>query len=301
MPVVLVVDDSPVDRKLIGRLLEKGRDYTIDYAAHGVEALRQLESRMADVVLTDLQMPNMDGLRLVETIRRLYPALPVLIMTAHGSEDIATKALMAGAAGFVPKGGLARALVDAVESVLSATKPKGQQERLLECLNSGELVFELDNDRALFPALLDWIQQLLAGLRLVDRSEALRVALAVEEALLNALYHGNLELNQEEIFAANTQFHESGHGRPEPGEQPVPEGRRIRLAMRFSGDEASFTVRDSGTGFDTAAMPDPLDAATLIRDTGRGLVLMHTFMDEVRFNAEGNEVTLVKRKEKNPA
>ncbi|HEY5312295.1 MAG TPA: response regulator [Pirellulales bacterium] len=298
MPIVLVVDDSPVDRRLIGRLLEKGKDYTVDYAGHGVEALRQLETRMADIVLTDMQMPNMDGLKLVETIHRMYPLLPVIIMTAHGSEDIAVKALMAGAAGFVPKGGLARALVDAVESVLSATRPKGQQERLLECVNSGECALELENDRALFAPLLEWVQQLLAGLRLVDRSEALRVALAVEEALLNALYHGNLELSQEEMFEATSRFHEGGGDRPEPGQQAVPTARRIHVDIRFSREQASFTIRDDGAGFDSATLPNPLDPATLTSETGRGLVLMRTFMDEVRFNAEGNEVTLVKVKAK---
>ena len=88
----------------------------------------RLESRMVDIVLTDLQMPNMDGLKLVETIHRLYPLLPVIIMTAHGSEDIAVKAgVDRRAAGFVPKGGLAQALVDAVESVLSATHPRASK------------------------------------------------------------------------------------------------------------------------------------------------------------------------------
>jgi CheY-like chemotaxis protein len=296
MPIVLVVDDSPVDRRLIGRLLEKGSDYTVDYAAHGVEALRQIEGRMVDLVLTDLQMPNMDGLKLVETIHRMYPLLPVIIMTAHGSEDIAVKALMAGAAGFVPKGGLARALVDAVESVLSVTRPKGEQERLLECLSSGEFALEFDNDRSLFARLLEWIQQLLTAMRVVDSSEALRVALAVEEALLNALYHGNLELSDEEIFAATTQFHESGAGRPAPGQRPIPDGRRIHVGIRFSREQVTFTVRDSGSGFDAATLPDPLDTTTLTRETGRGLVLMRTFMDEVRFNTKGNEVVLVKRR-----
>ena len=106
MATVLVVDDSPVDRRLAGKLLERNSQLAVDYAAHGGEALRQMEQRMPDLVLTDLQMPNMDGLRLVETVRRLYPLVPVIIMTAHGSEDVAVKALMSGAAGFVPKGGL---------------------------------------------------------------------------------------------------------------------------------------------------------------------------------------------------
>jgi anti-sigma regulatory factor (Ser/Thr protein kinase) len=55
-------------------------------------------------------------------------------------------------------------------------------------------------------------------------------------------------------------------------------------------------VRDEGRGFDPATLPDPLDPAQLETTTGRGLLLIRTFMDEVSFNATGNEITIVKRR-----
>ena len=60
--------------------------------------------------------------------------------------------------------------------------------------------------------------------------------------------------------------------------------------------EAVLTVRDEGAGFDPGTLPDPTDPANLGRSCGRGLFLIRSFMDEVRHNAAGNEITLVKRR-----
>jgi len=55
-------------------------------------------------------------------------------------------------------------------------------------------------------------------------------------------------------------------------------------------------LRDEGKGFDPATVPDPCDAKNLARLSGRGLMLIRTFMDEVRFSERGNELTMVKRR-----
>ena len=298
MPTILVVDDSPVDRRLVGRLLEKNASYAIDYAAHGVEALKQFEHRVPDVVLTDLQMPNMDGLRLVESVRRLYPLVPVIVMTAHGSEDVAVKAMLSGAAGFVPKGGPAAALLEAVESVLDAAQPKGHHDQLFACLDSIDCQLTLENDRSLIPPLLQHVQGLLAGMQLADETGRLRTALALEEALLNALYHGNLELNPEEAQMAGSQLHGNGQDPAALRRSESPFcNRRIHVGIQVSRSAARFVIRDDGTGFDPTSLPDPYDPANFLRETGRGMVLMRMFMDEVTFNDSGNEVVLVKRRE----
>ena len=113
--VVLVVDDSPVDRRLAGGILEKSH-YQAAYAGNGVEALAALEHQLPSVVLTDLQMPEMDGLELVEAIRNKYPLVPVILMTAHGSETIAIQALQRGAASYVPKKDLATDLLESART-----------------------------------------------------------------------------------------------------------------------------------------------------------------------------------------
>ena len=103
MTTVLVVDDSEVDRRLIGGLLEELPGCTIVYAKDGVEALEQVRDTAPDVIVTDLRMPKLDGLELVKTIRKHHPATPIVLITAHGSEILAVEALKQGAAGYVPK------------------------------------------------------------------------------------------------------------------------------------------------------------------------------------------------------
>ena len=93
-PIVLVVDDSPVDRRLAGTLLEKDLGCKALYAGNGVEALAVMERELPTVVLTDLLMPEMDGVLLVQALRRRYPQVPIILMTAHGSEAIAIRALL---------------------------------------------------------------------------------------------------------------------------------------------------------------------------------------------------------------
>ena len=84
MPTVLIVDDNPIDRRLAAGVVEKvGMDTA--FAVHGKAALEVIERAVPDVVLTDLLMPEMDGLELVERIRADYSAIPVILMTAHGS------------------------------------------------------------------------------------------------------------------------------------------------------------------------------------------------------------------------
>src|SRR5687767_9244295 len=110
MKKILVVDDSPVDQTLVGRLLQKCEGLEPIYADNGREALAAIEREEPDLVLTDLQMPEMDGLALVKAIRKQHSSVPVILMTAFGSEDIAMEALHRGAANYVPKKNLAKDL-----------------------------------------------------------------------------------------------------------------------------------------------------------------------------------------------
>src|SRR5690349_1832248 len=88
-PVVLVVDDNPLDCRLACATLEKHANVKTITANNGKAALLAIARQMPTVVLTDLQMPEMGGLELTEIIRDKYPEVPVILMTANGSEDIA--------------------------------------------------------------------------------------------------------------------------------------------------------------------------------------------------------------------
>src|SRR5262245_42134375 len=119
---VLVVDDAPVERRKAGGLVEESLGWRVAYAENGVQALEAIKQEAPDIVLTDLQMPEMGGLELVKAIRGHFPTLPVVLMTAHGSEEVAIQALRQGAASYVPKRGLSRDLAQTLEQVLAAAR-----------------------------------------------------------------------------------------------------------------------------------------------------------------------------------
>ena len=131
MPTILVVDDSPVDRQLFEGLLSKVEGFTVIHAGDGKQALEKIREWQVDLVVTDLQMPELDGLELVKTMRVEFPGIPVILVTGVGSEEVATQALNAGAASYVPKSKTAELLVPTVQNLIAIMREGHSLERLL--------------------------------------------------------------------------------------------------------------------------------------------------------------------------
>ena len=203
MTSILVVEDSPVDRCLISGLLTKEPAWTVETAEHGLAALEKIGQAVPDLVLTDLQMPQMDGLDLVAAVLTAeYPGLPIILMTAHGSESLAVEALKSVVASYVPKSQLADILQSTVREVLALTAANRGHERLIESLTSTEFCFSLENDPSLIDAVVDLMQQMLSGIGLCEPSQRLQLGVVLDQALRNAMYHGNLELSVEQMQEA---------------------------------------------------------------------------------------------------
>ncbi len=294
MPSVLVVDDSPLDRHLAVALLKKSPDYTVFEAVDGKDALAKIELHLPDVVVTDMMMPNLNGLELVAAVKEEYPMLPIILMTSLGSEEIAVQALQRGASSYVPKRSLASELLEIVDRVLTATQEVRGRSRLLSRLSRYEYSFTLENQLELVCAISSFLREEAIRLRLCSRPECLRLGVAVEEALLNSYYHGNLEISSALREEDHKLYHETALQRSQ--ESPYRE-RHIYVSVKITPTQAIYSVRDEGPGFDPATLPDPTDPANLDRPCGRGMLLMRTFMDNVIYNDKGNEVTLFKERD----
>ena len=291
MTRVLVVDDCAVDRTLAGEILKKEAGFIIDYARSGEEALQQIERAVPELVLTDLQMPRIDGLQLVSAVREKYPRVPIILMTSQGSEEIAFRALQLGAASYVPKTFLHDGLWDTVRKVLQASVSQGYHQKALQCLARSDRVFSLANDPSLFTPLIVHFQEECEALGICNRADRVRLGVGLGEALANAMFHGNLELSSSLRETDSDAYHILAETRRR--ESPYQD-RRIEIEVRLARGRAVFVIRDEGPGFDPRALPDPTDPANLEKVTGRGILLMQAFMDHVGFNARGNEVTMVK-------
>ncbi len=289
---VLIVDDSSIDRRIAGSIVEKFAGLRPTFASDGKQALESIALEEPAVVLTDLQMPGMDGLALVQNIREKFPRLPVILMTAHGSEDVAIHALRAGATNYVPKKSLARELAETLRQVLAISAVDRQRQKLLSLLRRRESSYLLDNDSRLITPFIHLLQEDLGGMGLCDATAAMRVGVALQEALSNALFHGNLEVDSELRQEDERQYY--GLAERRRAEEPYRD-RRILVEARLDRDSATYTIEDEGPGFDTSSLDRPIDPEDLMRIGGRGMLLIRTFMDEVSHNAKGNRITLVKR------
>jgi DNA-binding NtrC family response regulator len=118
--VLVVDDDADLGKVLVALLASQG--YTGEHVASGAQALARIEARPFDAVLTDLRMPDMDGMAVLAEVRRRWPALPVILLTAHGSIPAAVEAMRAGAADFMLKPFVPEELAFVVGKALAATQ-----------------------------------------------------------------------------------------------------------------------------------------------------------------------------------
>lgn len=102
MPNIIIVDDEQSLRQVL-ELVFREESYTVRTAFNGIQALEMLEAEPADVILTDVRMPDMDGIELLRNVRERNPDVGVVLMTAHSSVETARDAFKLGADDFIEK------------------------------------------------------------------------------------------------------------------------------------------------------------------------------------------------------
>jgi DNA-binding NtrC family response regulator len=130
---LLIAEDEPLLRVSMADALRK-EGWTVDVAADGAKALALFEHHLHDVVVTDLVMPSLDGMELLQRVKALQAETTVVLITAHGSVDKAVAAMRGGAADFVTKPFSMAQLLVRLESVGSYRQLQEQNVRLQEQL-----------------------------------------------------------------------------------------------------------------------------------------------------------------------
>ena len=122
MPNILVVEDSPTMRQLISFAIKRVPNSRVFEATDGVDALKKLASEKIDLILADINMPVMDGLKLVSLVRGnpTYKAIPIIIVTTEGAEEDRKRALAIGANAYLPKPIQTQELIKLVNGLLPA-------------------------------------------------------------------------------------------------------------------------------------------------------------------------------------
>ncbi|WP_153557764.1 ATP-binding response regulator [Roseimaritima sediminicola] len=294
MSSVLLVEDSPTQAMEIRLMLEE-RGHTVSVAADGTVALESLRKSVPEVVVTDLEMPGMTGLQLVETMQGEFPQVPAILITAQGSESLAVQALRRGAAAYVPKNMLGMLLNPTIRDVLGVLRADQSYARLVDSLTFNRFVFRLPSEPFLIAPLVDLVVQMVSGMNLLSSTDLIRFSNALDHAIQNGMLFGNLELSAEQV----AQFRESFGDGIEPelvvqrrGVQPYSE-RRLEIDVEVSESEICCRLRDEGLGFDAETIHGDVESA-IQKEDGHGIALITSFMDQVTVDDSNHRLTLVK-------
>jgi two-component system, chemotaxis family, chemotaxis protein CheY len=117
---ILIVEDSPTMRQLVGFALKRLPGAEITEAADGVDGLKKVNAAKFDLIITDINMPVMDGLKLISLVRRdvNYRNIPIMIITTEGGAEDRERALTLGADAYITKPIQASQVLDTAKSLL---------------------------------------------------------------------------------------------------------------------------------------------------------------------------------------
>ncbi len=289
---ILIVDDQQVLRNVLVKFIQKAGFEPIE-AEDGKKAIDLYRTLHPAVVLSDIMMPRMDGLTLLNEIKKIDSQAVVILMTGYGNEDVLLKALRGGASNYFKKPFNFHEIVEVIKHLL-----KHQTELDLSQVYSPYLVKESKHfvfktiDADIFPIIN---QITLHFKNIVPLSEILNLKVGIEEILKNAVEHGNLSITTDEKNKAieRGKFGELVEDRLKKGGNA---DKKIFVNAEVTADLLKVTIRDEGDGFNWQSLPD-LQAESLLQYSGRGIFLTRIYFDELIYNQKGNEVTLIKSRE----
>lgn len=289
-PRILIVDDQDSLRKLIVKYMRKEGFEPIE-AENGKRAIELYRLMKPAVVLSDIMMPEMDGLTLLKEIKKIDKQASVILMTGYGSEEVLIESLRNGAANYFKKPFNFQEITEVIKHILKYRADLDSAQFCSPFITEEKKKFIFTTKEAdIFPI----INQIAINLTmLVPASEILNLKIGMEEILKNAIEHGNLTISAEEknqaleqgVFGKliNSRLKQNNNGR-----------KKIFITAKLDQEAFSVTIRDQGEGFNWKSLPQP-SGKSLLNFSGRGILLTRIYFDEVLYNDRGNEVTLVKR------
>ena len=133
---------------------------------------------------------------------------------------------------------------------------------------TSDILVEIPSDLALLEPVTDYLTKRIEQAWSMPADRCISLALALREALVNAIKHGNR------------------------GDS----SKRVRITAEVSRHEARFTVEDEGDGFNVTDVPQPRDPDNLLKSSGRGVLLIRSVMDDTKYNDRGNHLSMIKRR-----
>ncbi|NLF24914.1 MAG: response regulator [Deltaproteobacteria bacterium] len=266
-----------------------------DFVSDGQRALQAADDIRYDLVITDLALPGLNGIDLLRAIKQRKPEQAIIVTSASKNIDLALEVLREGVSDYLQKPLDFDSLARSVERTLSEVRLREDRDRLFRYVREQFTEYtctsaELVGQR--FPLMI--VEKLFRAGR-IDLDTKLKIELGFQEALVNSLEHGNLELKSE----WKEQFNHEGIDRytstkRERLQDPHFSQRLIRLRIQLARNILSINIKDEGPGFLYKEYLSARDNPAKLLCYGRGMALLSNGFDEVSYQGRGTEINMVK-------
>ncbi|MBF0289647.1 MAG: response regulator [SAR324 cluster bacterium] len=287
---ILIADDNLDILDQLKSFFEEQGHFVLE-AHDGDEALEIFKKKSIHAVFSALTMPKMGGLELLKELKSLMSTIPFVLLSRHSDASNILASLNLGACDFLTKPLSASDLQRSLNKVITL---HGNFQFSSYCLKhsvSESRSLEIGNDFEYINRIVAFITRDLPSYEILREDDLFTMNIVLGEALKNAIFHGNLEIASELKRAQLSSFQEEAELRRNT--EPY-QGRKVYIAYEITQNSVKYVIRDEGTGFDHTKIPDPKDPENLFKVSGRGILLIMNFLDEVFWNERGNEITMVK-------
>lgn len=135
---ILIVDDEPDMLKLLSMIIREKSPYEVTTTNNPVEAIELAKKGGFDLVISDLKMPGLDGIEIIEAVKRLDEDTPVVIITAYGTVESASEAMLKGGFDFITKPFRKEQILFTIDKALKWLKLQKENKMLKEQIKKGE-------------------------------------------------------------------------------------------------------------------------------------------------------------------
>ena len=290
MKKILIIDDEhPVRDVLKIALTEKG--YTVIEASDGKQGIQVFEDSLPEIVLTDVQMPELSGIEVTKKIKEIKADADVIIMTGYGTEELIIEALRAGASNYIKKPVSFNELFNIINNLILKRENRKRFIVNKDIVVSEKKTMLVDNDISKVWGIVNQVLFNIPSYIKESMVEGMKVGLY--EILVNAIEHGNLGITYDEKEEAlnNNTYSALIKKRLREAEE---NSRKVNIQSMIENEKLTIEVNDQGSGFDFKKRSITSDPEMILAIHGRGILLTSLYFDKLEYKEPGNRVILEK-------
>ncbi|MFT4862045.1 MAG: YesN/AraC family two-component response regulator [Pseudohongiellaceae bacterium] len=290
MNILLVDDDINILEILEEFLTMKG--HSVATAINGKAALELvLAANEFDVVFSDIKMPEMDGLSFLKKLRNNDVQIPVILISGQGDLESSIRALKLGALDFILKPVYLKTLDEALQKIDTALAAERETIIAQKSAKDQQLTFECNSQMSHIRQIISYFVKQTKDICTNYDLDSTKLTICLQECLSNAIIHGN--------FAIDSKLKESDWSAfdnliKQRENDASFSAKSVSVLFQQTPTLMRFTVSDQGLGFNPDDLPDPADPSSWLKLSGRGILFIRSYMDEVHWNDVGNQIVMSK-------